>query len=59
MTAPNNTCSQCGKTEDGIGWFANAYRKMIMRREGRDPGNLCGNCAGSETGKRIASELPQ
>lgn len=53
----NNTCDRCGKTEEGIGWFARGYRKMTMRREQRDPGNLCGKCAGSETGFRIGSEI--
>jgi hypothetical protein len=57
MTKYNDTCSRCDKTEEGIGWFAAAYRKMTKRLHGFDPGNLCGKCAGSETGKRIAAVM--
>jgi hypothetical protein len=53
----NDTCDRCEKTEPGIGWFARGYRKMTIRRESRDPGNLCGKCAGSDTGKKIAAEI--
>jgi hypothetical protein len=53
----NNTCDRCGKTEPGIGWLALGYRKMTMRREDRDPGNLCGERAGSDTGKKIAADI--
>jgi hypothetical protein len=52
----NNTCDRCGKTDDGIGWFAAAYRKKELRNGRNDPGNLCGSCAGSDTGHRIAVE---
>lgn len=57
MTTLNNTCSRCGKTEEGIAWFAKAYRKMTLRRHGFDPGHLCGTCAGAESGARIAAAM--
>lgn len=53
----NNTCDRCGKTEKGIGWFASAYRRKELHNDRPDPGNLCGACAGSDTGKRIAQEV--
>lgn len=53
----NDTCGRCGKTEEGIGWFAAAYRKKELKSSRPDPGNLCGSCAGSENGKRIAAEV--
>lgn len=53
-TQENNTCTRCDKTEDGIGWFADLYRKAMKRKGLPDPGNLCGACAGSTTGKAIA-----
>jgi hypothetical protein len=52
----NNTCDRCGKTEEGVGWFAAAYRKVELRKGRPDPGNLCGSCAGSDTGKRIGND---
>lgn len=54
---PNNTCDGCGKTDEGIGWFAKAYRLNELRRGRPDPGNLCGSCAGSQSGVRIADEI--
>jgi len=52
----NNTCDTCGKTDMGIGWFGKAYRRNELKRGRPDPGNLCGSCAGSHTGKRVAAE---
>lgn len=57
QSGKNNTCDRCGKTEDGIDWFGRVYRIVEMRKGRLDPGNLCGSCAGSDTGKRIAGEL--
>lgn len=54
-----NTCDRCGKTEDGIDWFAEAYRKYEAKHGRPNPGNLCGACAGSDTGKRIAKETTE
>lgn len=48
------TCDKCGK--ERIGWFAAAFRKNEMRRGRPDPGTLCGSCAGSLTGNRLADE---
>jgi hypothetical protein len=53
----NNTCARCGKTGEHIGWFADLYRKKEIRNNRPDPGNLCGACAGSDTGRRIAAEI--
>jgi hypothetical protein len=53
----NDTCDRCGKTKEGIGWFATVYRKHELRHGRSDPGNLCGSCAGSDNGKRIADEM--
>jgi hypothetical protein len=53
----NNTCDRCGKTEAGIGWFARAYRLSRIRKGEPDPGNVCGACAGGETGKEIGSRI--
>jgi hypothetical protein len=53
----NNTCDRCGKTEAGIGWFARAYRLSRIRKGKPDPGNVCGACAGGETGKEIGSRI--
>lgn len=53
----NDTCDRCGKTDEGIAWFAAAFRKAELRHGRPDPGNLCGSCAGSVTGNRIADEI--
>lgn len=53
----NNTCDCCGKTEEGIGWFAKAFRKTETRKGRPDPGNLCGSCAGHITGDRIGDDI--
>jgi hypothetical protein len=53
----NDTCDRCGKTDEGIGWIARGYRLMRLKRGHPDPGNLCGACAGSETGKEIGARL--
>lgn len=55
----NDTCDECGKSEDAIGWFAQAYRKIEIRRGRPDPGNLCGSCAGHVTGTRIGHEIAE
>lgn len=55
----NDTCDRCGKTEDGIDSFGAANRRKELRNGRPDPGNLCGSCAGSDTGKRIARELAE
>jgi len=59
VTRPNisDTCEQCGKTEGGIGRFAAAYRRRELAAGRPDPGMLCGACAGSRTGARIADEI--
>jgi hypothetical protein len=49
-------CDQCGKTDEGIGWFGAAYRRKELKNGRADPGNLCGACAGSVDGKRIGAE---
>lgn len=51
------TCAKCGKSDDAIGWFGALFRKNEVRRGRPDPGILCGSCAGSRTGERIANEL--
>ena len=53
----NDTCDRCGHTELGIGWFAAAYRRKELKAGRPDPGNLCGDCAGSVDGPRIADEV--
>lgn len=53
----NDTCDNCGKNEEGIGWFARAFRKNELRHGRPDPGNICGSCAGSISGPRIAQEV--
>lgn len=52
-----DTCDRCGKSEPGIGWIASGYRKIMLRKGLPDPGNLCGSCAGRDTGKRIAETV--
>jgi hypothetical protein len=52
-----NTCDQCGKTTEGIGWFARAFRIKELRKGRPDPGNLCGDCAGHVDGTRIGKEV--
>lgn len=52
----NNTCDRCNATDIGIDWFAKAYRAKELKHGRADPGNLCGKCAGSDTGKRIGDE---
>lgn len=52
-----DTCSRCGKSEEGVAFFASAYRKNEMRHGRPDPGNLCGSCAGSDAGKRVAGNV--
>lgn len=55
----NNTCDRCGKNEEGIGWFAKAFKKARTRKGKPDPGNLCGSCAGRITGSEIGSNINQ
>lgn len=57
MATENDTCVRCSKTQGGIGWFANAYRRSQLRKGNPDPGNLCGACAGSDTGKEIGRRI--
>jgi hypothetical protein len=57
MNDPNNTCDKCGKTEEGVDWFAKAFRRMQLKRGNPDPGHLCGSCAGSVTGKEIGRKI--
>ena len=57
MADASNTCDKCGKTEERIGWFAKAFRKTRLRKGEADPGNLCGSCAGSITGKEIGAKI--
>jgi hypothetical protein len=52
----SDTCDKCGKTEPGVGWIAKGFRKMELRHGRPDPGNLCGACAGSLTGKRLGEK---
>lgn len=53
----NDTCDNCKATAEGIGWIARGYRKKELKNGRPDPGNLCGACAGSRDGKRIATEV--
>ncbi|MBP1297088.1 MULTISPECIES: hypothetical protein [Bradyrhizobium] len=53
----SDTCDACGKTEEGVAWFAAAFRKVRLKKDKPDPGNLCGGCAGSITGKEIGAEV--
>jgi hypothetical protein len=59
MMACDNTCSRCAKTEDGIGWWAEAYRRREISKGRADPGNLCGSCSGSEDGTRFGVALAE
>jgi len=52
----NDTCDRCGKTDEGISWFGPAYRKNELKHGRPDPGTLCGDCAGHDTGIRLAAE---
>ena len=42
---PLDVCDKCGATDEGIAWFAPAYRKAVIKRGRADPGNLCDKCA--------------
>ena len=53
----NDVCDECGKKEGDLGYFAAAYRKAQLKMGRPDPGNLCGECAGALTGKRIAEDI--
>lgn len=48
-------CDGCGNPVTS--WFTAAYRKKELRNDRADPGNLCGNCAGSRDGQRIGAEI--
>lgn len=48
-------CERCGGVANT--WFAEAVRHKELKNGRPDPGILCGSCAGSDTGKRIAKEI--
>jgi hypothetical protein len=52
-----DTCSRCGKSADGIGAFAAAYRAKELQAGRGDPGHLCGECAGSRDGRRLGMQV--
>ncbi|WP_316207425.1 hypothetical protein [Bradyrhizobium sp. SZCCHNR3118] len=53
----SDVCDGCGKEEAGISWFAEAFRRLRAKKDQPDPGNLCGGCAGSLSGREIADRL--
>ena len=53
----NSKCDRCEKLDLGIGPFAAAYREQELLRGHPDPGTLCGRCAGTEMGHRIACDI--
>ena len=53
----NDICDRCGEMGEGVEFFAAAYRKKELKSGRPDPGNLCRECAGSDTGRRIAEEM--
>lgn len=52
----NPRCDKCGKSGPDVEQFADIYRQYEIKHGRRNPGNLCGKCAGHETSLRLYQE---
>lgn len=52
-------CDKCGRSSEDIEQFSDIYRQYEVKHGRRNPGNLCGQCAGDETAARLYFEAKQ